>query len=61
MKRIIYPYEGCGRNGVLRIVWRIGMFHCPSCGCYSIGTVQSVGKAKADKEDLQRLKKHMEN
>ncbi len=33
MKRITYPCEDCGRTGVLCIIWRIGVFHCPSCGC----------------------------
>lgn len=50
MKRITYPCEDCGRTGVLRIIWRVGVYHCPSCGCYKIGTVQRVDEVEMDKE-----------
>ena len=42
MKHISIPCEECGCNGVLTIIWKIGVFHCPSCGCYSLGTVKKV-------------------
>ena len=51
MKRITYPCEDCGRTGVLRIIWRVGVYHCPSCGCYKIGTVQRVDEVEMDKEE----------
>lgn len=50
MQRIAYPCEDCGRTGVLHIIWRIGVYHCPSCGCYKIGTVLCVDKVEMDKE-----------
>lgn len=50
MKRITYPCEDCGRTGVLRIIWRVGVYHCPSCGCYEIGIVRCVDEVEIDKE-----------
>lgn len=50
MKRITYPCEDCGSTGVLCIIWRIGVYHCPSCGCYKLGTVQCVDEVEIDKE-----------
>ena len=43
--------EDCGSTGVLCMIWRIGVFHCPSCGCYKIGTVQCVDEVEMDKEE----------
>lgn len=52
IKHIPIPCDSCGCTGVLSILWKIGVFRCPSCGSLAIGTVRKVKKEDFDELDV---------
>lgn len=62
MKKMTCDCVHCGCTGLLYVAWRLGLFHCPSCGAHAFGPIRRKrdGEVLSDKDVYAKEVNHDE-